>query len=346
MIALIIFAFVIKLILFPLGMKQQKNSVKQAALRPKEMAIRKKYAGRTDKVTQQKLNEEIMALYQSENFNPMAGCLPMLIQLPVLFALYGAIINPIKHIMKIPKEYIKGFEEVAKESGKAVVNQIELINRIIKNPDMFAEQFANFAAEHPELADVFTADKVENLYNQFDFLGINLLEKPGWSWPMILIPIFTFIFAFASTKIIRKFTYQPTTAEGAPNMALMDWTMPLMSVWISFSISGAIGIYWMIQNILGAVQQIILAKMYPIKPITEEEIKQAQLEAKGKGTRKQSAPVSERKPLIEKAPVKRRSQKELDEVSVSRRRIGVTNMAKKLAKSGKKLKARKNLFKK
>ena len=87
-IALFIFALVLQIVLFPLGIKQQKNSVKQASLRPKEMAIRKKYAGRNDKPTQQKLNEEIMELYQRENFNPMGGCLPMLIQFPILMALF------------------------------------------------------------------------------------------------------------------------------------------------------------------------------------------------------------------------------------------------------------------
>ena len=84
-VALFLFALILQIILFPLGIKQQKNSVKQASLRPKEMAIRKKYAGRTDKPTQQKLNQEIMELYQRENFNPMGGCLPLLIQLPILF---------------------------------------------------------------------------------------------------------------------------------------------------------------------------------------------------------------------------------------------------------------------
>ena len=97
-VALFLFALILQIILFPLGIKQQKNSVKQASLRPKEMAIRKKYAGRTDKPTQQKLNQEIMELYQRENFNPMAECLPLLIQLPILFSLYNVEVRPLKYI--------------------------------------------------------------------------------------------------------------------------------------------------------------------------------------------------------------------------------------------------------
>ena len=109
-IALFIFALVLQIVLFPLGIKQQKNSVKQASLRPKEMAIRKKYAGRNDKPTQQKLNEEIMELYQRENFNPMGGCLPMLIQLPILFSLYNVVISPLKYICGFGAETIKNIQ--------------------------------------------------------------------------------------------------------------------------------------------------------------------------------------------------------------------------------------------
>ena len=88
-VTLFLFSLVLQLLLLPFGIKQQKNTVKQASLRPKEMAIRKKYAGRTDQATQQKLNNEIMDLYQRENFNPMGGCLPLLIQMPILFSLYN-----------------------------------------------------------------------------------------------------------------------------------------------------------------------------------------------------------------------------------------------------------------
>jgi YidC/Oxa1 family membrane protein insertase len=90
-IALLIFTIVMKLILFPFGIKQQKNMIRQAKLRPKEMAIRNRYAGRTDKATQQKMQQEVMKLYQDENYNPASGCLPMILQLVIIFALYGVI---------------------------------------------------------------------------------------------------------------------------------------------------------------------------------------------------------------------------------------------------------------
>ena len=86
-VALLILAVVMKVLLFPFGIKQQKNMVRQAKLRPKEMAIRKRYAGREDKVTQQKMQQEVMKLYQEENYNPASGCLPMILQLVIIFSL-------------------------------------------------------------------------------------------------------------------------------------------------------------------------------------------------------------------------------------------------------------------
>ena len=88
LLALFIFALLVKLILLPFGIKQQKNSIKQAHVRPKEMAIRNKYKGRNDQRTQQKMNNEIMELYQQEGYNPASGCLPLLIQLPIILLLY------------------------------------------------------------------------------------------------------------------------------------------------------------------------------------------------------------------------------------------------------------------
>ncbi|MBR7164920.1 MAG: membrane protein insertase YidC, partial [Clostridia bacterium] len=87
--SIILFSIILKLVLFPFSIKQQKNSQKQAALRPKENIIRKKYAGRTDRSTMLKMNTEIQEMYQKENYNPMGGCLPMILQMLVLLAVYG-----------------------------------------------------------------------------------------------------------------------------------------------------------------------------------------------------------------------------------------------------------------
>ncbi len=100
-IAVFFFSLIVEVLLFPLSIKQQKNSVKTASLRPKEQAIRKKYAGRTDKATQQKMSLEINEMYQKEGYNPMSGCLPLFIQLPVIMILYAIVRLPLTYSTKI-----------------------------------------------------------------------------------------------------------------------------------------------------------------------------------------------------------------------------------------------------
>ena len=100
-IGLIVFALLLELVMLPLTVKQQRNSIRYASLKPKEAAIRKKYAGREDKVTKNKMVVEIQEMYQKEGYNPGSSCLPMLIQLPVIFILYYVVINPIIFVMKL-----------------------------------------------------------------------------------------------------------------------------------------------------------------------------------------------------------------------------------------------------
>ena len=115
--ALLIFAVILEIILLPFGIKQQKNSIKQAKLRPKEMAIRKKYAGRDDQPTKQKMTMEIQELYQKEGYNPMGGCLPLLIQFPILIALYNIVMSPLQYICRFSTSTIQNLVPVVNSYG-------------------------------------------------------------------------------------------------------------------------------------------------------------------------------------------------------------------------------------
>lgn len=294
LLTLFLFAVIIKVLLLPLGIKQQKNSIKQSRMRPKEMAIRKKYAGRNDKVTQQKLNEEIMQLYQEENINPMSGCLPLLIQMPVLFALYGVIIKPLTYIANLGSDVVSKLTAAYGEAASVTVSkysEIATINAIVGDSGV-AEKVGNIMTDAGfDWNSIFT--QISSMHKSFNIFGIDMTITPSINFarenlPYLLIPVLTFVFAFFSTKIIRKFTYQPQSTDPAQarSLAMMDWTMPIMSVWISFSVSSAIAVYWMFQNILSAAQQILLYKLYPVPQVTEEEIKAAELALKGKASKK------------------------------------------------------------
>ncbi len=285
--ALLLFAIIVKALMFPLGIKQQKNQIKQAQLRPKETAIRKRYAGREDKPTQQKMQEEVMDLYKKENYNPVGGCLPLLLQFPIIIALYNVIRNPLTYINRIGAS-VPGIKEKLIEIGvldgtKNILSEIEII-QIMKE---------NFAA----LADVLPGGfKVTDIPN-FNMFGgsFDLSKIPGFTPPswLLIIPLITFAATFLSMKLTRKFTYQPPQQGGA-NAAMsgkiMDFTMPLFSVWITFTVPAVVGVYWIYQNVLGVVQQMILAKMYPVPVFTDDDYKNAEKEMNGSIRKEKKTP--------------------------------------------------------
>lgn len=290
-IALFIFALVLQIVLFPLGIKQQKNSVKQASLRPKEMAIRKKYAGRNDKPTQQKLNEEIMELYQRENFNPMGGCLPMLIQLPILFSLYNVVISPLKYICGFGAETIKNIQlkvyEILQAAGTegfeafAEGKTVSQINLITKMREL---GLTNFVGENGQTI-------TESMLPDFTIFGgkLDLSMIPIqhlWSI-LLLIPALTLVVTYGSTWISRKLMYNPNPeAQNDISMKIMNLSMPLLSVYISFTVPATIGLYWIFRSILGVLQQLALSKMFPIPKFSEEDYKAAEREANFKALSK------------------------------------------------------------
>ncbi len=356
LVTLFLFALIVKLALLPLGVKQQKTQIKQAKIRPKEMAIRKKYAGRNDQKTQQKLNEEIMRLYQEENVNPMSGCLPMLLQMPIIFALYGVITKPLTYISVLGKEGAKllttAYNAVAEQAATGYA-EISILQKITENGD-----FASKVGE--KFTELVTASNLnynwaeilpglDKLHDSFTVFGIDLTVNPSFKLNVyILIPILTFVFSFFSTKVIRKFTYQPTTNADPSTQAsltMMDWMMPLLSVWISFSVSSAIAVYWIFQNILSAGQQILLYKLYPIPVVTEEEIRAAELEIKGKSSRKREYVGEYEIDDYDKTVVSDKSGSKKASNSVfGSRKAGISPKVKEIIKkNGRPLKARRKI---
>lgn len=134
-IALLLFALLMQILLCPFGFIQQKNSQKQAKMRPMEYLIRKKYAGRNDRATQQKMQNEIMELYQKEGYNPLSGCLPMLLQLVIIFPLYYVVVNPLQHLAGLGTSAISILENCFRNAGEPIndrAKEVSISNLIMK----------------------------------------------------------------------------------------------------------------------------------------------------------------------------------------------------------------------
>ncbi len=301
-IALFYFAVIVELVLLYFGIRQQKNSIKQARLSPKERAIRKRYAGRNDQVSQRKMQEEIQRLYQEEGFNPMAGCLPLLIQMPIIIALYNIVIDPLRYVLgkaeglsAVLGKFVStsraagGLGESLTNTGKGT---IELLSKLDAEKLEGLKNFA-FYSNAGECYDALSGalGKMPN----FNLFGLNMGLTPGFKPPylLLLVPVLTFVAYFASMKLTRKFSYQPQAQD--PQMGcsnnIMDITMPLMSVYITFITPAAVGIYWIFKCIIGVVKQFVLCKAMPLPTFTEEDYKRAEREMKGKARPQDRAPL-------------------------------------------------------
>ncbi len=316
LIALIFFTIIIQVLLCLLfGIKQHKNMLKQASIAPMAAAIRKKYAGRDDQVTRQKLQEETMALYQEHGYSPLSGCLPMLIQLPIIMALYNVIVAPLQHILMLSKTEIAAIlnnfleagklsgaatkniitEEVteftAKTVGNARVAQVEVINQI----NLWKAEGNTEALE--DLVYSVT-DKIENaVIPSYSAFGIDFSATPPYPnadnfkdlWPLLIVPVLIVITMIISQMLTKKFTYQDPTMEQQQNgcsMKVMMYTMPLFSAWISFSLPAAVGVYWVYRSIAATLEKFILTCIMPVPKFTEEDFKKAEKELASSSSKK------------------------------------------------------------
>lgn len=272
--ALLLFAIIIKLLLLPLGIKQHNNAIKQAKMRPKEQAIVKKYANRTERGAQQKKQEEIQRLYESQGYSQFAGCLPMLIQLPIILCIYNVVRSPLRYICGFSTEVVNKILEIA-----GTQDQIIALKAMESNFAAYSGIDASVAELNGELPN-------------FMAIGLDLSQTPQFGIDiLIIIPLITFVAVFVSSKLTRKLSYQsPQMQQATPDvklsMTIMDFVLPLLSTVITFSVPAVIGVYWIYQNLLGLLQQFILVKVKPFPVFTEEDYKTAEREIMGKKNKK------------------------------------------------------------
>lgn len=263
--SLLLFTVFTRLLLLPSTIKQQKNMVKNAKLKPKLDALQKKYGK-----NKEKYQEEMMKLYEKEGYNPMSGCLPMLIQFPILFGLIDVVYKPLSHILRLPGDVIDTIVEATGQN--AMRAQVWVLGHL------------------DTLEGVVSADIIEQIKSlNMNFFGMNLGEQPTWAFNwLLIIPILSGITAYASSIISTKMTAQ--NMEGAGMMKGMMLLMPILSVVISFSVPAGVGLYWIFSNVISAVQTVILHKVYDPQKIAaeleaqeeqkKEEERQARIEAK------------------------------------------------------------------
>ena len=296
--ALLLWALVFKIVFLPFSIKQQKNQIAMAKLTPKIELIKAKYRGRTDQKTMQKQQQEIMELQQKEGYNPLSGCLPLLIQLPLIILLYGVIQSPISYMGNLDASFEAS--QVGVEDAKDIDDVILDVYNFLgeKNFDSTDKEYSP-VTEIPKNSEIklindinhYIAnneggkDEIEDLgldvdtLPKFTVFGVNLADQPSFTNISILV-IIPFLAAAASwfsmwlTKKLNNTGLQSETdKQTQASMKMMDVVMPLMTLFFAFNFSGMLGLYWVYQSVLGIGQSLILAKTMPLPKFTEEDIK-------------------------------------------------------------------------
>lgn len=293
---IVLFTIVVKMLMLPLTIKQQKSTKLSSQMSPELNAINEKYKGKTDEASRRKMQMETQAVYDKYGTNPMVGCLTMLISLPILFALYRVIyaipayINDVYDMYALAAQAIQdvpGYAEIlanfVKDAGIAgldvtkfvgydigALTEVNVIDVLSKCNE---ETWVTLAAAFPADVAAQLATYSEPILRVHKFLGgLNILNNPSWKSISVLIPIVSTALQFLQSKIAMGGN-KNKSAKDDPAMAsmkTMNIFLPIMSGFICFMMPIGAGLYWIINSVVQIVQQICINRY--MEKITVEEL--------------------------------------------------------------------------
>lgn len=265
--AIILFTVLIKLILLPLTIKQQKTMKKSSKIQDKMKVLQFKY-----KDDQEKMNQEMMNLYKEENINPFSGCLTGIIQIILLLSIFYLVRSPLTFMQKIPTENINTYIEQLKQEEKPVSNVYPEID-LIREYELLKEK-------NPE------DENIDKIKIEMNFLGLDLSKIPQQNmsdYTVYIIPILYILSTFISIRLTTSMQQKQKEEKEEKVIDLntgkeelkeenemdtvmqtnkmMSWMMPLMSISIALVAPLGLALYWLINNVLMILERLILNKV-------------------------------------------------------------------------------------
>ena len=293
--AIIIFTVVIYLLMIPLTYKQQKFSKLNAKMNPELMAIRKKYEGKNDQDSMMRMNAETQAVYQKYGVNPSGSCIQLLIQMPILFALYRVIYSIPAYVGRVKEAFFPLVDNLVNTTGSAEFIQgftsanffkKQFANELFGASETFTQntyidvlnrastsEWASISEKFPALAgDVNNTTEQLNHFN--NFLGLNIANSPQYTIQhadgnvyliviAILIPVLACLTQWINTKLMPQAPTQDANGQENAMMSslkTMNTIMPIMSAVFCFTLPVGMGLYWVIGAVIRSVIQIVLNK--------------------------------------------------------------------------------------
>lgn len=299
--AIILFTVLLKVVLLPLAIKQHKSSLAMVKMKPYQDELMKKYGS-----NRQKYSEELQKLYQREGYNPMSSCLPMLIQMPLLFMMYTIIRRPLHYMAGWSLTQI--WQSSVSEFGTKIIeikgNATTILAGGLEKYKITAENFNSFESQ---ILSNMKKPPIET-----NFLGLNLANIPSEVWKVVflilLIPVISGATSFLLSWLSQKMSPAQQASEQAGSMKTMLLLMPLMSLWIAFTVPAGLGLYWIISNLIGIAQLYLLNALYNPKKLEEEVYakieaeKQREKAKKSESARKKAMAMQGKKKKKKNAP--------------------------------------------
>lgn len=311
---IIIFTFITRALILPLTIKQQKFSKLSSRMNPELQKIQAKYKGKKDEASLRKMQAENSAVYQKYGVNPASGCLPLLITLPIMLALYQVIYNIPAYVDQIYDLYagiagriqevgdyqtilgelvssIKGLSLPAEFTEKSIIDILKKFNSA--NWDTFKTAFAgilnNSAITLKSGEGLTVAGTISEIQRINGFIGLNIADPPGFGTPTVIIPILAGALQFVQGKQLQVKTKDNKDNPTASAANSMNIVMPIMSVFFCITFPIGIGLYWIAGSVFAIIQQFFVNR-YMDKIDVDELIKKnlnktskrnAYLESKG-----------------------------------------------------------------
>ena len=282
--ALVLFTVVIKLIMLPFQMKSKKSMMRMSRFQPMIKEIQTRY-----KNNQVKMNEELQRLYAEEGVNPMSGCLWSFLPFPILIALYSIIRQPITRFMMLTTTAMQGVIDAVSAAGF----DLAAIAMTANDGAVTVKDGLTQLQPYGQITLVKAAQELGValpegwIHMDFSFLGMDLTMIPsdvigqigtgGWAViGVLLIPIVSGALSFWQSKV--SMAGNPAAADPADPTArssrMMMWMMPIMSLWIGFSLPASLGVYWIANSVLMLLQEKVLNKYFKKSMAAEDEARE------------------------------------------------------------------------
>jgi len=280
-VCIILFTLIVKVLMFPLTVKQQKFSKMNTVMQPELQAIQKKYKGKSDQESMMKMNVETKAVYEKYGVSMTGGCLQLVIQLPILLALYQVIYHIPAYVNSVGSVFYDITDKLLGTVGGNLQTLAGQLNEFATAHSVSMSMISNFATEptNSKVVDflyklnpaqwqllqdqypVIETSSIELIERMNSFLGINLATTPwqgfmpniGW-----ILPVLAGLSQWYSTRLMSSTQSLSDDNPSASMMKQMNIMMPLMSVFFCFTLPSGIGIYWIAQSVFMIIQQWII----------------------------------------------------------------------------------------